>query len=1078
MRKNNFRKLLAIALTLVITLSMISIPRPVSAATTSTYDFNGVDFDTSLKTSNLGSGVSSTDSAPDGYTGSVMSGKGATYVAVGVDFPQPIDTNRIISVKVRMYVSKDSLDDVGASLRVISTGETTGGLPYMSKTFVGELGGTYNNWVELEITEGLNKVTKDQNGYLDRFVIGYRVKPEGTEATVYYDSITIVHEDGLFVEQGNASTDVYDFDGEAFSTPIEKNNYVTESSQLAHKVDSTDGIPSGYQDSVYAINNDVYCATWVSFGGKLDLSKITSIRARIYITPYTLLQDKTPSFRIFGTGNTYIQQLHDGTYGSWFELELLDLLKSGEVVKNSDGSISKFLLSYRAYGAEATTMYFDSIIIEGTDYYTPNQNFNTSIDNVIESISGPDANSWFIYFSRPDSDSNTMPGTAWTTHWTDINATINGSDRTLLFKNGGGGNLFMEISYSDLALETTFAKIVIKAGTYASNDGTASLVLESDFTFYVYEGDVWNNASSVDYTVDITFEKIDTPVSLVDGDHWNMYPVPTNPAQTPGVPWESTWADVIYTIDGVQYTGQLMRAHNNQGLYLNIPNRQLSPSADGTIITIKAGTYMADSSDDPDIRVTEDFTFYVIKGTALTEFDFDAPEFTATAYSSVEQGGYTVTDADTVTINGETYSRGDSFSKIGTHTLTYSAHNREYTRTVVIWRIGEVGDNEQINSCDIVRIKRYLDDQVTLTESGMLGADLNGDSAITDDDVAMLRRMQVLLKGFLVLSPKNETETFLPSQQVAALETDYDWQAQKSADLLNGTALYHRQAPTLRWISAEDVTEYKVHVATKADFSDEFIYQTTRTQYTLLNLLPATTYYWKVSAGDVESEVCNFVTADTVRTLTIDGVDNTRDIGGYDALGEKTMKYGMVYRAASLDDITEEGIYQMRTVLGVKTDLDVRTPGEGTAGTVSPLGSDINYLNYDAPYYWNKVISSTYRDALIGEIRAFAGADNYPIVVHCSVGRDRTGTILFIIEGLCGMSKSDLFFEYEMSLLATIGGAVNTNVSGLMSDIEGVYNGIQAYAPNGTFAEACEKFLLELGITQSEIDSIRNNLTH
>lgn len=1080
MKKSNFQKLLALALTLVMVLSILPCSSPVSAANaTTTYDFNGTDFNTSLKTELLGSGVSLTTSAPDGYTGSVMVGSGASYVGVGVDFPLAIDTAKISSVKVRMYVASYTIS--GAStpqLRVISDTENTSNAPYSSNAFISELGGAFDQWVELDITNGVkNKAQKDADGYLDRFVVAYRAY--GAEnATVYFDSITFAYEDDLFISAGPSSVDVFDFNGTDFLTPKETNNYVNNSGYFAEHVSSTNSVPNGYTGGVYAVSSGTYCATWVNFLGKLNLNKVTSVRARIYIRSYTLESSSSqPSFRVFGADNTYVQQKHDGTYNQWFELELLDILKNSAVTPNGDGSIGKFLLSYRTYGAEATTMYFDSIIIEGTDYYNPNQNFNTNVHKIIENDSGQaaTADSWFIYFSHTASD--TLPGSAWETQWTNINATINNVEKRLLFKNGGGNHLFLEIGYADLAKDTSFAKVVIKAGTYSSNDSTASLVLESDFTFYVYDGDVWNNASTVDYTVDITFEKIDTAVSQVNGDKWDMYPVPVNPAQTPGVDWQSTWANVIYIIDDISYTGQLMRAHNNQGLYLKIPNTQLSPAADGTIITIKAGTYKANSSDDPNIRVTEDFTFYVIKGTPVTEFDFDAPEFTSTVYNSVTQSDYIITDADTVTINGETYNRGDIFNKIGTHSLSYNAYNRQYTRTVVIWRAGEVCDNETIDICDIVRIKRYLAGQATLTESGMLGADLNNDSAITSDDVSLLRRMQVLLEGFLVLSPQNGVEALLPSEQVAALETAYDLTASASHTLKNGTNLYHRKALTLKWASAEDATEYNVHVATNADFSDEFVHKTNRTQYTLLNLLPATTYYWKVSAGNIESEVFRFVTADTVRTLTIDGVSNSRDIGGYAALNGTTMKYGMVYRTASLDAITEEGKYQMRTVLGVKTDLDVRTPGEGTAGTGSPLGNDINYLNFDAPYYWPKLISNDYREALLGEIRAFANADNYPIVVHCSVGRDRTGTILFLIQGLCGMTKSDIYFDYEMSFLSEIGGGVNTNVPSMMSNLDVMYDNIQAYAPNGTFAEACEAFVLSLGITQSEINSIRSNLT-
>ena len=77
----------------------------------------------------------------------------------------------------------------------------------------------------------------------------------------------------------------------------------------------------------------------------------------------------------------------------------------------------------------------------------------------------------------------------------------------------------------------------------------------------------------------------------------------------------------------------------------------------------------------------------------------------------------------------------------------------------------------------------------------------------------------------------------------------------------------------------------------------------------LSNPFANTTYYWQVIAslengGKVYSSIYSFTTADTIRTVTIDGVSNTRDIGGYETeFGY--IKQGLVYRSARLESITE-----------------------------------------------------------------------------------------------------------------------------------------------------------------------------
>ena len=114
---------------------------PASAATTTTvYDFNGTDFGTSLKTNNIGTGVSlvKDGSAPSGFTDAVMSGTGAAYVSVGVDFAKPIDTSKVTAIKVRMYVPTYTLTGT-PQLRILSSHENTNQAGWEGKAIQFEL---------------------------------------------------------------------------------------------------------------------------------------------------------------------------------------------------------------------------------------------------------------------------------------------------------------------------------------------------------------------------------------------------------------------------------------------------------------------------------------------------------------------------------------------------------------------------------------------------------------------------------------------------------------------------------------------------------------------------------------------------------------------------------------------------------------------------------------------------------------------------------------------------------------------------------------------------------------------------
>ena len=439
-------------------------------------------------------------------------------------------------------------------------------------------------------------------------------------------------------------------------------------------------------------------------------------------------------------------------------------------------------------------------------------------------------------------------------------------------------------------------------------------------------------------------------------------------------------------------------------------------------------------------------------------------------------GGYLLSGTGSIVVNGEVRQNGDVLNIPGDYDITITDEESEYVRRVILYKAGDAHPDGEMNVADLIATKKAAEGIALQTEAGLKGADINQDSGINAEDVDLARQYLVMSNGILILCPSDGVTACQPSEAVEALTTNYNSAACKAAELKTGEDIYFRSGLTASWLSLEDVSEYQMLLATAADLSDAVTYTTTAPTFSFMNLLPDTTYYWAVRAGEYTTATRTFTTADTVRTLTVDGVSNTRDIGGYVAADGKKVKYGMVYRGGKLNDITEEGLYQMMTVLGVKTDLDLRTPGEGGAGTGSPLGSSVNYYNYNAPYYWNTtngLLAESYKEALIGEIRTFAEEENYPIYVHCSIGRDRTGTIVFLINGLLGVSKEDLYLDYELSFLSASAGSDSANVPVMINYVNAMYDGIQSYAPEGTFADACEAFILSLGIAQSEIDTIR-----
>lgn len=276
---------------------------------------------------------------------------------------------------------------------------------------------------------------------------------------------------------------------------------------------------------------------------------------------------------------------------------------------------------------------------------------------------------------------------------------------------------------------------------------------------------------------------------------------------------------------------------------------------------------------------------------------------------------------------------------------------------------------------------------------------------------------------------------------------------------------------------AENAEYYEVYFADNTNFKGAEKYVRKTNNLDLTNLIPAKVYYWKVKAvckngGRKDSDIYNFKTSGHVRALAIGGVSNARDLGGAVTKDGKTIRYGLIFRSANGDSITGEGKEVIKK-LSVKTDLDLR----GGEIKQSPFGNEINLITINGAYYNGNETgvdgSEEYRNAFRDELKVCADPDNYPLLFHCAIGRDRTGTLAFVLQALCGVEKEALIREYELSYL-TVGGATDGNRS-LVEKITEFYNFIDSF-DGKTFADKTASLVKSLGVTDAEVKSIKRIL--
>ena len=105
-----------------------------------------------------------------------------------------------------------------------------------------------------------------------------------------------------------------------------------------------------------------------------------------------------------------------------------------------------------------------------------------------------------------------------------------------------------------------------------------------------------------------------------------------------------------------------------------------------------------------------------------------------------------------------------------------------------------------------------------------------------------------------------------------------------------------------------------------------------------------------------------------------------------------------------------------------------------------------------------------------------------PVYFHCSLGRDRTGTLALIILGLLDVIEGDISKEYELSYFSPKGWSIAS------SENYSLYQNVRttwAYQPTAEhiwdnyvqsderFSAGVERYLLEIGISQDDIDTFR-----
>ncbi|MGV9265534.1 tyrosine-protein phosphatase [Kitasatospora sp. NPDC003701] len=158
--------------------------------------------------------------------------------------------------------------------------------------------------------------------------------------------------------------------------------------------------------------------------------------------------------------------------------------------------------------------------------------------------------------------------------------------------------------------------------------------------------------------------------------------------------------------------------------------------------------------------------------------------------------------------------------------------------------------------------------------------------------------------------------------------------------------------------------------------------------------------------------------------LDIPGVRNFRDAGGVG-----TLRTGVLFRSGSFHTLTPEGAQRLKD-LGLRTVIDLRSPFELETWPDLRFGLDHEALSLptlpadredlDRPWPEDQAelypfMAETAGPSLVAAIRRLGAPGGVPAVVHCAVGKDRTGLTIAVVQSLLGASDADLMADFLLS---------------------------------------------------------------
>ncbi|OII35955.1 cell wall protein [Curtobacterium sp. MMLR14_014] len=210
--------------------------------------------------------------------------------------------------------------------------------------------------------------------------------------------------------------------------------------------------------------------------------------------------------------------------------------------------------------------------------------------------------------------------------------------------------------------------------------------------------------------------------------------------------------------------------------------------------------------------------------------------------------------------------------------------------------------------------------------------------------------------------------------------------------------------------------------------------RTTRVAATALaGLAVVASAAFSVTAAHADDALQPALTAADHPITDVPGVVNGRELAAVHGRSGQTVNAPRLIRSESLDKITAAGATTLADEYHVDLVVDLRTPSQIAAKPdvaipgarhvdISMFGADGDYSD-DTAMYHDLVDKGRVDQATPGSmitayrrvLRILATHTSGTVLIHCSHGMDRTGTVVDLLDRVLGVDSADILHDYLLS---------------------------------------------------------------